>query len=368
MKFYLVGGALRDKLLQLPVVDCDYVVVGATFEDLLNQGFKQVGADFPVFLHPKTGQEYALARKEKKTGAGYHGFICDFSPDITLKDDLQRRDLTINAIAQDLETGEIFDFYNGIKDLENKILRHISPAFAEDPLRVLRVLRFEAKLSHLGFTIAPETWQLLSQMVLQNQLSELTAERINQEITKVFKTSSPEIFFYQLQKLQAFEQIFKLDLTPVNFDCLKNITNFKKQNNNVALYFSALVLDLNIDENKAFKFCQNLKLSRASSKLVLLANKFLPYLKNNNFDPKKILELLTRLEIYHQNNHKNDFIILAKAYELNSAKIDLIEKFIEKVLQIKITNILKPNLQGAEIHQELTKLRLNAIDQVLKNE
>lgn len=153
MQIYLVGGAVRDRLLGLKVVDHDHVVVGATPEQMLAKGFKEVGKDFPVYLHPKTGEEYALARTERKSGKGYKGFNVDFSPDITLEQDLIRRDLTINAMAQD-ENGEIIDPFNGQQDLSDKTLRHVSPAFAEDPLRVLRVARFAARFAHLGFIIA----------------------------------------------------------------------------------------------------------------------------------------------------------------------------------------------------------------------
>ena len=175
MQIYLVGGAVRDGLLKRPVKDRDWVVVGATPEQLLALGYEQVGADFPVFLHPKTREEYALARTERKSGQGYQGFECRFSPDVTLEQDLLRRDLTINAMAQD-EQGNIVDPYGGRADLEQKILRHVSPAFAEDPLRVLRVARFAARFAPLGFTIAPETLALMQHMVSAGELDHLVAE------------------------------------------------------------------------------------------------------------------------------------------------------------------------------------------------
>lgn len=156
MKIYLVGGAVRDTLLGLPVKDKDWVVVGATPQEMLDAGYQQVGRDFPVFLHPQTREEHALARTERKSGSGYTGFTCYAAPDVTLEDDLQRRDLTINALAQD-DNGEIVDPYNGRRDLEDRLLRHVSPAFSEDPLRVLRVARFAARYAHLSFRIADET-------------------------------------------------------------------------------------------------------------------------------------------------------------------------------------------------------------------
>lgn len=202
MQIYLVGGAVRDQLLHLPVKDRDWLVVGATPEQLIEQGYHQVGKDFPVFLDPKTKEEYALARTERKSGQGYTGFICDFSADITLEQDLLRRDLTINAIAQD-EKGKLYDPYNGIKDLENRILRHISPAFAEDPLRVLRVARFAARFAHLGFKIAPETLKLMRQLTKQGEISHLTAERVWLETEKALNEKNPEVYFEILRNVGA---------------------------------------------------------------------------------------------------------------------------------------------------------------------
>ncbi|MEY3038120.1 MAG: 2, 3-cyclic nucleotide 2-phosphodiesterase, partial [Pseudomonadota bacterium] len=160
MHIYLVGGAVRDQLLDLPVKDRDWVVVGATPEEMTKEGFRPVGSDFPVFLHPKTQEEYALARTERKSGRGYNGFTFHTSPDVTLEEDLIRRDLTINAMAMD-DHGNITDPFNGQQDLKDRRLRHVSDAFIEDPLRVLRVARFSARFAHLGFTVAPETIELM---------------------------------------------------------------------------------------------------------------------------------------------------------------------------------------------------------------
>jgi tRNA nucleotidyltransferase (CCA-adding enzyme) len=202
LKAYLVGGAVRDKLLAIECYDQDWVVVGSTPQQMLAEGFQAVGKDFPVFLHPKTKQEYALARTERKAGKGYTGFECFASPDVTLEDDLQRRDLTINAMAQNSD-GQIIDPYNGRKDLNERILRHVSPAFVEDPLRVLRVARFAAKLHHLGFTIATETLQLMSTIVENGELQHLTAERVWQEWHKSLQTQHPEVFLETLRTCGA---------------------------------------------------------------------------------------------------------------------------------------------------------------------
>ena len=204
---YLVGGAVRDQLLNLPVKDRDWVIVGATPQALLDLGYQQVGKDFPVFLHPQSKEEYALARTERKSGQGYTGFICDFSADITLEQDLIRRDLTINAMAQDLQ-GNLYDPYHGADDLRQRILRHVSPAFVEDPLRVLRVARFAARYHHLGFTIAPETLQLMQTLTLQGELQHLTAERVWAETEKALNEKNPEIYFETLRQVGALAVLF----------------------------------------------------------------------------------------------------------------------------------------------------------------
>jgi len=205
VKIYLVGGAVRDALLGLPCQDLDFMVVGATPEQMLAQGYQAVGKDFPVFLHPDTKQEYALARTERKQGQGYTGFACHYAPDVTLEEDLLRRDLTINAIAQDRETGEITDPYGGQQDLANKVLRHVSAAFIEDPLRVLRVARFYARFAARGFTVAAETLQLMQQLSQSGELAHLTAERVWQETARALQETSPAAYFELLQQVGALE-------------------------------------------------------------------------------------------------------------------------------------------------------------------
>jgi tRNA nucleotidyltransferase (CCA-adding enzyme) len=203
MKIYAVGGAVRDELLGLKVTDRDYVVVGATPQEMLRLGFKPVGKDFPVFLHPKTHEEYALARTERKTARGYKGFKIHSAPDVTLEDDLARRDLTINAIAKD-ERGRIIDPYGGVKDLEAGILRHISPAFAEDPVRVLRVARFAARF---GFNVAKESLGLMRQMTQNGEVDALVAERVWQELAKGLMEAKPSRMFEVLRQSGALNKI-----------------------------------------------------------------------------------------------------------------------------------------------------------------
>ncbi|SMY17849.1 multifunctional CCA addition/repair protein [Photobacterium aquimaris] len=206
MQTYLVGGAVRDTLLGLPITDQDWVVVGTTPTAMLDLGYEQIGTDFPVFLHPQTKQEYALARTERKSGHGYTGFTCYAAADVTLEQDLLRRDLTINAIAQD-QHGQLVDPYHGKHDLEHKILRHVSPAFSEDPLRVLRVARFAARFAHLGFTIAAETMALMQEIVISGELANLTPERVWKEWQKSLSSDDPQIFLTVLRQCGALAVI-----------------------------------------------------------------------------------------------------------------------------------------------------------------
>jgi tRNA nucleotidyltransferase (CCA-adding enzyme) len=206
MKTYLVGGAVRDELLDYPHKEKDWVVVGATPEEMLSAGFQQVGKDFPVFLHPDTKEEYALARTERKTSPGYKGFAVHATADVTLEQDLLRRDLTINALAKD-ESGEIIDPFNGLQDIHDKILRHVSPAFTEDPVRILRVARFAARYLHLGFSVADETMQLMKQMVDDGEVDALVPERVWQEMQKALGERSPSRFIEVLHDCGALQRI-----------------------------------------------------------------------------------------------------------------------------------------------------------------
>jgi tRNA nucleotidyltransferase (CCA-adding enzyme) len=207
MHIYLVGGAVRDKLLSRPVVDHDHVVVGALPEELLALGYKPVGKDFPVFLHPQTSEEYALARTERKSGRGYHGFVFQADPTITLEQDLARRDLTINAIAED-EHGTLTDPFGGVRDIEARMLRHVSPAFVEDPVRVLRVARFAARFAPLGFSVAAETMVLMRQMVADGEVDHLVPERVWTETRKALAEPQPSMFLRVLRECGALAVLF----------------------------------------------------------------------------------------------------------------------------------------------------------------
>ena len=207
MKLYRVGGCVRDRLLGIPVNDIDWVVTGATTSQMLAAGYKSIGKDFPVFLHPESKQEYALARSERKTGPGYRGFEISADPATTIEQDLMRRDLTINAIAED-DQGNIIDPYNGRQDIEARKLRHVSAAFVEDPVRVLRVARFAARFHQLGFTLAPETRELIHQMGQSGELEALVAERVWSELSRALDEDDPAIFFATLRECKVLVLLF----------------------------------------------------------------------------------------------------------------------------------------------------------------
>jgi tRNA nucleotidyltransferase (CCA-adding enzyme) len=239
MKIYAVGGSVRDELLGLDIKDRDYVVVGATPQQMIEAGYKAVGADFPVFLHPQSNEEYALARTERKTGPGYTGFAFHTSADVTLVDDLQRRDLTINAIAKD-DDGTLIDPYGGAKDLADKLLRHVSDAFAEDPVRILRVARFAARFALLGFRVADETMMLMRAMVDSGEVDHLVAERVWQELARGLMEATPSAMFAVLHECGALarilpevEQAKALSMPPLDFAA--------KENLNLAIRFAVLV-------------------------------------------------------------------------------------------------------------------------------
>ncbi len=251
MQVYLVGGAVRDKLLGRPVKDRDFVIVGASVEQMLAAGFVQVGADFPVFLHPTSHEEYALARTERKQGHGYKGFRVYASPDVSLQDDLQRRDLTINAMAIEVVsltdttpiTGEVIDYYGGLDDIERRSLRHVSEAFSEDPLRVLRVARFYGRYHDLGFTIANETLKLMRQLVASGELAHLSSERVWQESSRATMQATPHVYWQLLYEIGALTEYF----TPLAQAWSHTIIRETVQ---TALYFSGQ-MQLNLSQRWA---------------------------------------------------------------------------------------------------------------------
>ena len=278
MKIFLVGGAVRDQLLNFPFTERDWVVVGATPEHMIQQGFRPVGKDFPVFLHPQTNEEYALARTERKTAPGYRGFTFHTDISVTLEEDLKRRDLTINAIAQD-DDGSMIDPYGGQHDLKNKILRHVSDAFCEDPVRILRIARFAARYHHLHFSIAQETEALMHTMVTNGETQHLVAERIWQECHKALGERHPEVFFMTLKNCGAINDIFPelnmagLEESLNNLMALSQTTLYKNEpayTNDTIMRFAALCYNLDLPSTK--QLCQRLGAPNTFKALALLVS------------------------------------------------------------------------------------------------
>jgi tRNA nucleotidyltransferase (CCA-adding enzyme) len=291
MEIYLVGGAVRDKLLGLPVNEKDWVAVGATPKQLLGLGFKPVGKDFPVFLHPETKEEYALARTEKKSAPGYAGFVFHAAPDVSLLDDLKRRDLTINAIAQSQETGELFDPYHGQEDIERRMLRHVSPAFVEDPVRVLRIARFAARFSE--FTIAEETNQLMQAMVENGEVNALIEERVWKELHKALSEKTPRRFFDSLQACGALQAIFpELANDVAVLDVMQHV-----HAPTPLLLFAAIAAQLTSPQ----AFCQRLRCPKPYMALACLSEKLVTsYQQHGLHTPEQAIDFLQLTDAFRR--------------------------------------------------------------------
>jgi len=377
MQVYLVGGAVRDALLNRKVVERDYVVVGATPEEMLSQGFTQVGKDFPVFLHPKTQEEYALARTERKSGKGYTGFVCDASSSVTLEEDLLRRDLTVNAIAQD-NLGNLIDPYGGKKDLENRLLRHVSEAFSEDPLRVFRVARFATRYAYLGFTIATETMALMQSMAESDELSTLSAERVWQETKRSLLEKTPHVFFTVLNQAHGLNDWFtelesNLDAalatlkTAVDLEKVENESVVKDTDTETARLitrFTALLTHLNEEEAK--QLCSRLKVQNQVSEIVILACKFKGFLLNAQNSPADLLALFNGCDAWRREER---FTLLLSAFApyAHNKGIDWqrqrkrIENSLSAANQVNVQDIIATGVKGPEIKDALNRAKLSAI-------
>ena len=387
MQVYLVGGAVRDALLNRKVVERDYVVVGATPEEMLSQGFTQVGKDFPVFLHPKTQEEYALARTERKSGTGYTGFVCDASSSVTLEEDLLRRDLTVNAIAQD-NLGNLIDPYGGKKDLENRVLRHVSEAFSEDPLRVFRVARFATRYAYLGFTIATETMALMQSMAQSGELSTLSAERVWQETKRSLLEKTPHVFFTVLHQTHGLNDWFTelernvdtaletlktaVDLEKVENESLVEDTGSKtplpessdSETARLITRFTALLTHLNEEEAK--QLCSRLKVQNQVSEIVSLACKFKGFLLNTQNSPADLLALFNGCDAWRREER---FTLLLSAFApyAHNKGIDWqrqrkrIENALSAANQVNVQDIIATGVKGPEIKDALNRAKLSAI-------
>ncbi len=400
MQRYLVGGAVRDQLLNIEVYDKDWVVVGATPDDLIKQGYVAVGKDFPVFLHPETKQEYALARTERKVGAGYTGFECYFAPDVTLEEDLQRRDLTINAIAQHPD-GTLIDPYHGQQDLEDRMLRHVSEAFVEDPLRVLRVARFAAKLSHLGFRVADETMALMRSIAESGELAHLTAERVWQEWHKSLATPDPQVFIEVLRAcgalaivLPELDQLFgvpqpekwhpEIDTGVHTLLVAKQAAMLSKS---PTVRFAAQVHDLGKgitpqSEWPSHKMhCHTgLKLIKALCERVRVPNEYRDLAlmvceQHSNIHraaelrPETKLKILNKFDVWRKPERLNDILLCCMAdsrgrtghEDIEYPQKTIFERAYQAALSVEVQTIIQDGFKGAAIREEMEKRRIEAI-------
>ncbi|HAS64010.1 MAG TPA: multifunctional CCA addition/repair protein [Vibrio sp.] len=401
MQRYLVGGAVRDKLLNLAVYDRDWVVVGATPEQMLAEGYTAVGKDFPVFLHPKSKEEHALARTERKTGAGYTGFQCHFAPNITLEEDLLRRDLTINAIAQDAQ-GNLIDPYHGQQDLQNRVLKHVSEAFVEDPLRVLRVARFAAKLAHLGFTIAPETMNLMAEIVQSGELEHLTAERVWQEWQKSLTTQDPQVFLSVLRECGALAVVLP------EISCLFGVPQPEKWHpeidtgihtlmvaKQVALLsgspyvrFAAQVHDLGkgitpesewpshkmhchtgVSIIKAL--CERVRVPNEYRDLALMVcEQHSNIHRAAELKPATKLKILNKFDVWRKPDRLDDILICCMAdsrgrtghEQIEYPQKAIFQRAYQAALNVQVQDIISDGFKGADIRREMEKRRIEAIE------
>ncbi len=401
MKIYRVGGSVRDELLGYPVKDHDWVVVGATPEQMLEKGFKPVGKDFPVFLHPQTHEEYALARTERKVAPGYTGFTVHAAPDVTLEDDLRRRDLTINAIAQD-EHGQLIDPFHGIEDLKQKILRHVSPAFVEDPVRVLRIARFAARFN---FTIAQETQQLIRQMVDNGELDYLVPERVWQELSKALMTPYPSRFFMALRDTGALSVIFpeidRLFGVPqparwhpeidTGIHVMMVIDQAARLSPKLQVRFAALCHDLGKGttpqailpkhtghEQRSVQITQQLcRRLRVPRKVTTLALKVAQYHTHTHllFEMRAatILKVLSALDAFRKPEQFYDYLLASEAdsrgrpgYEMRAIpEIDAFKACFHAANAVDVNPLVTAGLQGKAIQDALQKQRISAIEQCM---
>jgi len=403
IKTYRVGGCVRDQLLDLKAKDIDYVVVGATVNDMKQVGLKQVGSNFPCFIDKKTNEEYALARTEIKSGTGYQGFNCNFEPNVTLKDDLHRRDLTINAIAQDCD-GNLVDPYNGLKDIENKILRHTSEAFIEDPLRVLRIARFAARFSHLGFTIADETKALMQEISNSGELEHLTPERVWLETKKALSERHPSVYFETLRESKALSIIFPEinDLFGIpqtekhhpeidtGIHTMMSLEQAALLTNNIAIRFAALTHDLgkgitphdmlpsHIGHEKSgvqivISLCNRLKIPNKYRHLAVKVTQYHLHCHTAfQLRPKTIMALINNLDGLRNPETFENYIIVCEAdakgrkgFENNSyPQADYLRECLQCCQSINIKALVDQGLKGKNIGEAIQEKQVNAISNI----
>jgi tRNA nucleotidyltransferase (CCA-adding enzyme) len=358
MKVYLVGGAVRDKKLGIPYQERDWVVVGATAQEMLDLKYRPVGKDFPVFLHPDTAEEYALARIERKVGKGYTGFTFNATPEVTLEEDLQRRDLTINAMAETSD-GELIDPYGGQQDLANKLLRHVSPAFIEDPVRILRIARFAARYAQLDFQVAPETIELMKKMVAAGEVDALVAERVWKEWQRTLTEKNPEKFFQVLQNCNALSVLFP-QISETNITLLYQAAPLTQD---PLVRFAVLLATLS--ENEIITLCDRYKIPTEYRDLALLVVRHKKnYLESKQ--PEAIVDLLIATDAFRRKQRFQQFLLACEIVFDSKNTSERWIKSLEQAEAINIQPILDQNLPGNEIALKIKQLRIDVIMQLLQ--
>jgi len=355
MQVYLVGGAVRDELLGRPVHERDWVVVGATPQQMAQAGYRAVGREFPVFLHPSTQEEYALARTEKKTGPGYRGFTTYFSPDVTLEQDLQRRDLTINAIARSVD-GALIDPYGGARDIEMRVLRHVSRAFIEDPVRILRVGRFNARFQALGFTIAPETSELMHEMVLNGEVDALVPERVWREMERALGEANPEVFLDVLQRCAALKVLLpELPWSDSERGVLRRAVELSQDR---TVRFAALVAA--VEPGALHTLCERLRVPTEYRDLARLAATFATRLAAGMgaTPAENVLDVLEKSDAFRRQQRFDKLLLVAQAC------VDVDPRFRSAwvaVKQVTLTQDQRSSLKGQDIAAALHAARLERL-------
>lgn len=379
MQIYKVGGAVRDRLLGRPVTEVDWVVVGASAEQMQALGYRPVGADFPVFLHPKTGEEYALARTERKSGRGYGGFTFYASPDVTLEEDLIRRDLTINAMAED-EQGRLIDPYNGQADLAAHTLRHVSPAFAEDPLRVLRVARFAARYAELGFGIAEETLALMRQLADSGELQALTPERCWKEISRALMEPRPDVFVQVLHDCGALAVLFpELDALFAAHSgrgkrLLKVLRQCAHHEQPLAIRWACLLHDLSQGRAPELRLIEAVnaryKVPRDCQELALLVGEFHSQAHRAlELGAAELFNLLLHFDIHRRPERFEQFIAACEMIACSESRAYPPSAWLHtaatSVRAVEAKSLIEQGYKGAELGEALKRERLKAIERLV---
>lgn len=360
MDVYLVGGAVRDELLNRPVTERDWVVVGATPKEMLNKGYQQVGKDFPVFLHPKTKEEYALARTERKSGSGYTGFVCYAAPDVTLEQDLIRRDLTVNAIARD-KSGNIIDPYHGVADIQARTLRHVSEAFSEDPLRVFRVARFAARYAYLGFTVADETISLMRNMADSGELAFLTAERVWKESIRALGENNPDVYFHVLEQAKALGDWFP-ELVPSldgNYARLQRAASAQVSDD---IRWALLFADVSPEHTETL--CERVKAPNKYAELARLVSRFSKDFSNSN-TAGDWLALCNHCDAWRKPERFADFIaactIINDRSEFMDALATSLHNAVQEAVDLSAKAFVDQGLRGPQIGEAMNLARRDII-------